>query len=144
MRTIERYVCEICGSEYADREDALVCEAAGLPEPMPFLPLDREIPFFGENGVVYAQIRSLVIRSSGPIGQGHKWWAYTEPFAYVSHNLGDTNGLVPLQAADPRHGWDAFRYECSTNHACVWRYTMNQYGFLESEADASILEAIEQ
>ena len=143
MKLILRYRCEICGTEYDDYLQAQACEALGLPEPMPFLPWDKPIPAFGENGVEWAQLRSVRIRRTGYDGTDltnprlmkgdvqHIWWVTTEPWVCVSHNFTDDDYMNwrPARAFDPRFGWSPFRYERGIFSLRVWETTLQSYGF---------------
>lgn len=141
MKVIERYVCEICGTDYPRPENAIACESTGMPDPMPFLPqAPRAAPAFGEDGVVHAVILEPIIR---PSVLEHEWWLATSPLIHMSHNLSSDEGLVPARAFDPRHGIDAFRYACSRADLKIWEDTMRAYGFDESEATSFVRTKVE-
>jgi hypothetical protein len=123
MRTIARYACEICNTEYTTPTEALACEALGLPEPMPWLPLDRAIPAFGENGVEWASIdRIYIVRGH----HCHAWMASTDPYIGLSHN--QTENDIYIDAFDPRAGWDMFRYSATPEDLAIWQRCMREYG----------------
>ncbi len=132
-RTI--YVCEICGTEHVAAVDALACEAHGLPEPMPFLPLGERVPAFGANGIEWATIQEVDIVSTpnacNPFG--HRWVVLATPRPTLSHKR-DYDDPVPATAFDPRRGYDAFRYGATLADVAVWSATLRRYGFTEADA----------
>jgi hypothetical protein len=142
MREVPTYVCEICGEAYSLREDALRCEANGLPEPMPFLPFGVEVPVFGEDGINHAVVSDVQIRNH--MGHSHEWWLYAVPQPFVSHNLSYdiSRGWTPAEAFDPRKGYDAFRYQCSDSDFDVWMKTLKAYGFKPEDAEPYIREHV--
>lgn len=139
VKTISRYVCEICETEYDVAADALACEALGYPDPMPFIPLGVPIPAFGEGGIVMATIRAVFVDCRWP-GE-HRWCVNAHPWPYISHNL-DTEDNVPAYAFDPRRGYDAFRYGASQNEIGLWLKTLAAYGFTEADVSPMLLERI--
>jgi hypothetical protein len=142
MRTITRYACEICGSEFDSEAEAHKCEAAGFPEPMPFLALGVKVPAFGENGVEWAEITGVYISGSSFRPGDHSWICKTDPDLGLSHNRGYDFYDTPASAFDPRRGWDAFRYTCTTEDAAAWRAAMRDYGFKEEEASEYVLSNV--
>jgi len=139
MRVVTSYQCEICEEVYDSPVLAQQCEALGLPAPMPFIPLDKPVPAFGESGVAWAKIRRVGVQRRL---SSHEWWVATDPFIHVSHNL--EGALVPAYAFDPRHGMDAFRYACSISDALVWQRTLADYGFTQGDASPWLAERIQQ
>lgn len=142
-RTI--YVCEICGTEHTSEADALACEAYGLPEPMPFLPLGERIPAFGANGIEWATIEEVDILSTpnacNPFG--HRWVVVATPHLILSHKR-DGDQMVPATAFDPRHGYDAFRYGATLADVAVWSATLRRYGFTEADATRYVRDNVRQ
>ncbi len=141
MKVITRYVCELCDTEFNTESEARACEAHGLPEPMPFLPWDVEIPAFGENGVEWIKLHSVHVEER--FG-GHRWALITSPSVHLSHNADPESPLIPASAFDPRRGWDAFRYECTPADLATWKKAMSDYGFEESEANEFIRTNIQR
>ncbi len=140
MRVVTSYECEICDSSYETVEEARACEALGLPEAMPFLPWDREIPCFGENGVEWAKIERVHLAKPS---HWHEWWLSVSPHVYPSHNL-EPCSLVPAEAFDPRKGYDAFRYRCTPKDWQTWLDTMAAYGFRRGECSQYLLAHVER
>ena len=142
MKTITRYACEICGTEFLHAEDAERCEAEGLPEPMPFLRFGEKLPAFGEDGVEWGEVRGVYVVGRGWAPGGHEWVLDTVPRLHLSHNRDPESSGTPAHAFDPRSGWDAFRYSCTSGDVDAWRKAMRDYGFQESEVAASILRCV--
>jgi hypothetical protein len=141
MKTLTTYQCEICNSVFDAEKDAIECEAKGMPEPVPWLKLNEDIPAFGEDGVVMAKVTHIWVESySGYCHAPHEWNVGTS--AYVSHNQNDDHCL-PVGAFDPRVGYDPFRYSCSKEDLRIWTETMAKYGFDESTARHYVLEKIQ-
>lgn len=139
MRTNAVYTCEICGETYGVAADAIACEALGLPAPMPYLPWDRKVPLFGENGVEHAQILWVrIVRNF----RAHAWLVYTRPWVFVSHNLMDNDQGIPASAFDPREGVDAFRYDGDADDVATWERALREYGFAEDEASEWVRDAV--
>lgn len=138
MKVVTSYQCELCDSTYETAEEARACEALGLPEPMPFLSWDREIPCFGENGVEWAKIEAVYLAKPS---HWHEWWLAVSPKVYPSHNL--QSHLVPAEAFDPRKGYDAFRYRCTPKDRQTWLDAMGAYGFRREECSPYLLGHIE-
>ena len=140
MLIVTTYVCEICGSEYQTADDAGACEALGLPDPLPFLPMGERIPLFGENGVEWATIVWVGVerRSYEAV---HRWVVAATPRPFVSHNLPD-DSPIPASAFDPRYGYDAFRYGDSLEDIRVWRSALERYGFTEADVCPLVLERV--
>lgn len=141
MRVQNRYVCEICEEEYGRAEDALACEARGLPEPMSFLPLGERVPAFGEDGVEWAEIVGVCLVNAG---RRHEWRVRTKGHVSVSHNLDTADGWVPAWVFDPREGCDAFRYACSPDDLRVWEEAMRNCGFAEGDASEWVRDHVER
>ncbi len=143
MKVNTLYQCEICGTEYQTREDADSCEAWGLPDPMPFLPWDKEIPAFGESGVRWGRLTGVFVRNhAGSPHDHHEWGVYVDPYVHVSHNLDSDDAGPPARAFDPREGFDAFRYIDKDNpgeHLRVWEETMKEYGFDDKDVDEMLM-----
>lgn len=133
MKTIVRYACEICGNRYNTPKEAEECEALGFPDPMPFLPLDKPIPAFGEDGVVFGQITKVFIAGYDyPWHKKHYWIVDTKERIRISHNQEDST-LNP-DSFDPRVGYDAFRYACSQEDFAIWQKALADYGMTEDDA----------
>jgi hypothetical protein len=140
MKTLTTYQCEICNSVFDAEKDAIECEAKGMPEPVPWLKLNEDIPAFGEDGVVMAKVTHIWVESySGYCHAPHEW--YVSSRAYLSHNQSD-GGVHSVNAFDPRKGYDPFRYSCSKEDVRIWTETMAKYGFAEDTANEYVLEKI--
>lgn len=136
------YVCEICDESYGWPEDALACEAHGLPEPMPFLPLGTRVPAFGANGIEWAKILGVGVWAPRPT-EGHRWIVVATPRPTLTHKR-DYNDPVPATAFDPRHGYDAFRYGATLADVAVWSDTLRRYGFTEADATRYVRDNVRQ
>lgn len=158
MITKETYLCELCLSEYSTPKDAQRCEAKGLPSPVPYLPWGKDIPAFGEDGILHGEIESVfLVNTFGLAHAPHEWWCelkrkgphHCKGFypSDVSHNLSGSDGdSIPVSVFDPRQGYDFARYERGQRLDWVleWEATMQAYGFRVEEAADHMLGVIER